>query len=311
MDKPLNVLLVGEEAAGVQTLRAVASSGHRIVAVVASPTKKALGGMTLWNVAAKLGYATWPAKLVKDPNFAETIRSEKVDILLNIHSLFIIHPEVLKVPRIGSFNMHPAPLPRYAGLNAVSWAIYRGERTHGVTIHQMVPEIDAGPIVYQAFFDIEMDTALSLTAKCTQAGVRLVQRLLETAAADPKAIPRLPQDLTKREYFGTEIPENGRLSWSRSARDVVNFVRACDLFPFRSPWGYPRARIGEREIALVKACLSGRRGTVPGTVGQRVGSALHVACADEWILVQKLICEGHYLDSAEVLKPGDRLDDGH
>ena len=119
----------------------------------------------------------------------------KVNVLLNIHSLFIIHPEVLEVPRIGSFNMHPAPLPRYAGVNAVSWAIYRGERTHGVTIHQMVPEIDAGPIVHQVFFDIEMDTALSLTAKCTQAGVRLVQQLLETAAADLKAILRAPKTL--------------------------------------------------------------------------------------------------------------------
>jgi methionyl-tRNA formyltransferase len=145
----------------------------------------------------------------------------------------------------------------------------------------------------------------------SEAGVWLVQQPLGTAAVDPKAIPRVPQDLTKREYLGTEIPENGRLSCSRSARDVVNFMRACDLFPFRSPWGYPRAKIGEREIAIVKACLSRRCGMVPGTVGQRVGPAMQVACADEWILVQRVICEGHYLDSAEVPKPGDQLDDGH
>src|SRR5438876_2368799 len=177
----MNVLLVGEESAGIQTLKALARSDHRLVAVLASPAKSALGCATVRTVAEKLGYPTWPAKLVKNPSFANTVRSENVDIILNVHSLFIINDKVLDAPRIGSFNLHPGPLPRYAGLNAVSWALYRGERTHGVTLHKMVPEIDAGPIVFQEFFPIEEnDTALSLSGKCVKAGMALVTRLLET-----------------------------------------------------------------------------------------------------------------------------------
>src|SRR6266545_7057665 len=163
MKESLNILLVGEESAGIQMLRAIARSDHRVVAVMASPSKQTSGGATLWSVAEKMGYPTWPARRVKEASFANTVRSEGVDIILNVHSLHIIHKDVLEAARIGSFNLHPGPLPRYAGLNAVSWALYRGERTHGVTLHKMVAEIDAGPIVYQSLFPIEeSDTALSL-----------------------------------------------------------------------------------------------------------------------------------------------------
>jgi methionyl-tRNA formyltransferase len=145
----VNILLVGEESAGIQTLKALTDSDHRIVAVMASQSKNNSVLANLWETSESLGYQTWPSILVKEPRFADEVRAAEVDVILNIHSLFIINKEVVKAPRIGCFNMHPGPLPRYAGLNAVSWAIYRGETSHGVTIHKMEPGIDTGPIVYQ------------------------------------------------------------------------------------------------------------------------------------------------------------------
>jgi methionyl-tRNA formyltransferase len=304
---------VGEESAGIQTLKALAGSGHRIVAVMASQSKDNGGLVNLWETSERLGYQTWPSKLVKDPGFADEVRAAEVDVILNIHSLFIINKEVVKAPRIGCFNMHPGPLPRYAGLNAVSWAIYRGETSHGVTIHKMEPGIDTGPVVYQEHFDIdEADTGLTLSARCIRSGIPLVLRLMETASSDPAAIPLTPQDLTKREYFGREIPHDGKLFWTLPAGEIVNFVRACDYFPFPSPWGHPQTILesmsGEKAIGVVKARLTGERcDRSPGTVGEAVGSGVKVACGDEWIAVNKLKVEGRYVNSAEVLKPGSRL----
>jgi methionyl-tRNA formyltransferase len=204
-------------------------------------------------------------------------------------------------------------LPRYAGLNAVSWAIYRGETSHGVTIHKMEPGIDTGPIVYQDLFDIDdADTGLTLSARCIRSGIALVLRLMETASIDPATIPLTSQDLTKREYFGREVPYEGRLIWSLQAREIINFVRACDFFPFPSPWGHPRTVLetmsGDQEIGVVKAGLTGERcDRSPGTVGEFVGPGVKIACGDEWIIVNKLKVEGRYMNSAEVLKPGSHL----
>ncbi len=48
----------------------------------------------------------------------------------------------------------------------------------------------------------------------------------------------------------------------------------------------------------------------PATVGERTGSSLQVAGADEWALVIKMRHEGRYLNPAEVLQAGNRLEDG-
>ncbi len=306
----MNIVLIGEEAAGLHTLRALAGSNHRIVAVMASPAKGAMPRSTVWSVAHKMGYPTWPAYLVKDPTFAETIRSEEVDILLSVHSLFVIESRVLEAPGIGCFNLHPGPLPRYAGLNPISWALYRGEKRHGITLHRMTPQIDAGPIAYQESLAVgETDTALSLTSKCVKAGVPLVLQLLETASTDPGAIPLVEQDLGQREYFGAAVPQSGRLSWLRPARDVVNLVRAFDFFPYASPWGHPRTSAGNLEIGIVKAVGTGQSSAdAPGTVGHCVESGVHVACADEWIVVTQVMVNGRCVAARDVLKPGDRFD---
>lgn len=305
----MNVLLVGEEAAGIQTLKVLMRSSHHIVAVMASDAKTALGAGNLWNVAQKLGCPTWPGKLVKDPALADRIRAEDVDILLNVHSLFIINGKVVEAPRYGSYNMHPGPLPRYAGLNAPSWAIYRDEKTHGVTVHRMLAGIDTGPIAFQAMVDItETDTGLTLSSKCVKAGLPLVYALLDKATTDPGSIPHIEQDLSKREYFTREVPQQGIISWDRPARAVYNFVRASDYLPFKSPWGIPKTEAGGREIAVVQTALTGELCRErPGTIGDRRHRGIQVACANEWILVTLVQVDGKFMDPAEAFKPGDRL----
>ncbi len=305
----MNVALATEEVAGLQMLRALTGSGHQLVAVLTTPPKPGAIAASVWDVARSSGFQTWPAKLVRDPRLADLLHSAHVDILLNVYSLYIVHRDVLAAPRLGAFNLHPGPLPRYAGLNAVSWAIYRGEETHGVTVHKMESEIDAGPIVYQSFFPIgDSATGLSVSFKCVREGVKLILKLLEVASTAPDRIPLSPQDLKRREYFSARAPNNCQISWSSPVRMVLNFVRACDYLPFRSPWGHPRTQFGDREISVIKTEATGRGcNALPGTVGRHVDSGVLVACLDEWVLVKQLKIDDKHVPAAHVLKFGDHL----
>ena len=306
----MNVLLVGEQAAGARVLQSLADTSARVVAVLSSrPGERA--GLGLWDLASKLGYPTWPAERVKDPSFAAEVRAAGVDMILNVHSLYLVRKEILEAPRLGSFNLHPGPLPRYAGLNPVCWAIYRGETMHGVTLHKLAPDIDAGPIVYQEAVGVEsQDTGLSLTAKCVSAGVPLVLRLIEAAAQGASNIPLSPQDLSQREYFGRGPPANGNLSWSWPARQIVDFVRAADFYPFPSPWGAPRAKLADSALGIAKAQLTGTPADAPpGAIGKESAQGVEVACADEWILVRQVFRAGKYVPAKAALKAGDRLTD--
>jgi len=46
-------------------------------------------------------------------------------------------------------NVHPSLLPEFRGLNAVKRALEAGVKETGVTVHFMVEEVDAGPVVSQ------------------------------------------------------------------------------------------------------------------------------------------------------------------
>lgn len=147
----MNIVLVAQEAAGVRALRLVAASPHRLVAVL---TNRDARGATVTDTAAELGVPTLPAGLVLDPGYADELRRQRVDVLRNAHSLYLINAEVLAAPRVGGFNLHPGPLPGYAGLDVPSWAIYHGEASHGVTLHWLAPKADTGPIAYRASFPL-------------------------------------------------------------------------------------------------------------------------------------------------------------
>lgn len=305
------MLLIAEGAAGVRMLRALNGLEHRLVAVMTREANGAGTGVTVAALARSLGYMVWDAALATDAAFADTVSACEVDILLNVHSLAIVDAAVLRATRYGGYNLHPGPLPRYAGLNSVSWALYRGEQTHGVTIHRMEAAIDAGAIAYQESFPIApTDTALAVTTRCVTVGLRLMLRLLETASTAPSRIPAHEQDLSQRECFGREAPERGQLTWAQPAARVVDFVRACDYYPLSSPWGHPRTRAGTRELGVVKASRTGVATDVPpGTVGDVTGPSVRVACRDEWISIAKVLVDGRNVDAVDALLSGVRLQD--
>ena len=246
---------------------------------------------------------------VDDPGFGAWMREQGVDLLLNVYSLRVLPPAVVSAPLVGSFNLHPGPLPEYAGLNAPSWAIYRGETTHAVTLHWMEEGIDTGPIAFASSFPITaQDTGLSVSLRCVTEGIPLITQLLEASA---HWIPAQPQDLDRRHYFGRAAPNDGRLSWESSARELVDLVRASDYRPFRSPWGHPRARHGERELLVLQAARTFLvADAAPGTVGDTDGKAALVAAADEWVRLERVNLDGRSVAAGDVLTSGDRLEDG-
>jgi phosphoribosylglycinamide formyltransferase-1 len=63
-------------------------------------------------------------------------------------------------------NIHPALLPSYRGLHTHERALADGVKIHGATVHFVVPEMDAGPIVAQAAVPVlDEDTPDTLAAR--------------------------------------------------------------------------------------------------------------------------------------------------
>ena len=233
----MRIAFVGEEAAEAR----VVASDHELVCAL---TDTAPVGSSVAAIATEAGAPVLPARRVREVALADELRALGVDVLLNVHSLAIVRAEVLAAPRVGGFNLHPGPLPEYAGLNVPSWAVLHRRDRHGVTLHRMEPGIDTGDVVSRADFDLTpRDTGLTVSTRCAQRGIELVDDLLARLDDDPGGLPRTPQDLSARVYYGRKVPREGWIPWSSSTADVDAFVRAFDYRPFRSPWGPARTLV--------------------------------------------------------------------
>lgn len=309
----LRVLLVAEESAGLQTLKMLREGPHELAGVLASPDHESKM-TTVWHAAKKADVPVWPAQSVRDDDFALKVDELAVDVLLNVHSLYLIRGSILEACRMGAYNLHPGPLPHYAGLNVPSWAIYSGEALHAVTLHEMTPDIDAGTIAYESWFPIEdRDNGFTLMAKCIRAGLPLVQQLLDAAAQERASgipsVPRIAQDFSKRRYFGRQAPNSGQMNWNQPARTVLNHVRASDYSPFASPWGAPRTIRQGDDFGVIKTAATGQDvdDVAPGFVGAKTSHGILVACQDQWVEVRKLKTEQGVVDARTVLSSGDQL----
>ena len=80
-------------------------------------------------------------------------------------------------------NIHPALLPAFKGLDTHRRALEAGVTLHGATVHFVVPEMDAGPIVAQGAVDVRADdTEATLAARVLTVEHRIYPQALRLVA---------------------------------------------------------------------------------------------------------------------------------
>lgn len=170
------------------------------------------------------GIETYTTDEINAMRWIEKIAILRPDVLFSFYYRKMICKEILNMPRVGAFNLHGSLLPAYRGRCPVNWVIINGETQTGVTLHFMTEKPDAGDIVGQKRVDIEItDTAKTLYDKLCVAAAKLLDDYLPLIKQE--TIPRQKQDLQKGSYFGGRRPEDGRIDWNKSAREIYNLIR--------------------------------------------------------------------------------------
>jgi methionyl-tRNA formyltransferase len=148
-----------------------------------------------------------------------------------------ISARVLEIPNEGFLNLHGGDLPRYRGNATANWAILEGENKIGITVHKMVPELDAGPILRQETVPITEETTVSDLVKSTrEIGTRI---LLEILDDHRRGLPLegVPQDPDEALRCFPRIPEYGRIDWTESANQIDRHVRSLGA-PYPNAFTY-------------------------------------------------------------------------
>jgi len=163
-------------------------------------------------------------------------------------------------------NVHPSLLPRWRGAAPVERAILAGDSETGVTIHETVEALDAGPIAAQEAFPIgPSDDAGAVYDRAAA----VAPRLLEQVLPEPTFVPQPDDGVTYAEKIG---PTDRELDLSRPA-DAVRRVRAL------SPHIGARAELDGRRVLVWKARVDDGR-FVPVEVQPEGGRRM---AYDDWL----------------------------
>lgn len=160
-------------------------------------------------------------------------------------------------------NVHYAPLPRGRGRATVNWALINGDDHVAITIHHIVPELDAGGILFQECIPITpTSTVTTLYEQLDQLQRRHIADATTAAIAGD---PGRSQDESQATYFCTRLPDDGEIDWSVSASQIGRLVRALQPpFPSAFTWlGLDRLHV---EAALAVAEPRVWEGRIPGRV---------------------------------------------
>jgi len=302
----MKILLTADESAGTQTLRLLNNSAHQVIGVITPG-----GNLPMRRLAEKMAVPVLEPDRLVEPSFSDWIRSHEIDVILNVHLLMIIRPDIIAAASFGAFNLHPGPLPDYAGLHTPSWAIYHRARSYGVTLHWLDEKIDAGPIAYQASVPVKPDdTGFSLSIRCASTGLNLISKLLDDLSSDMAVIPRISQNLSQRRYYGKmECPQNGCIDWTRSAGEIDALIRAFSYSPYPSPWETPRTRCRGFGLEISSINLTGEIcNERPGTVDIDQEGTVRIATSNEWIGIERFGIDGAQTAAGIGLKRGDVLE---
>lgn len=96
-------------------------------------------------------------------------------------------------------NLHNGPLPKYRGVSPINWALKNDELEHGVTIHEITPGIDDGPIVSQVKYSIypKFDEVIDVYKRGLEYGWTLFQQTMPNI---DRIVPR-KQDEQQATYY--------------------------------------------------------------------------------------------------------------
>ena len=227
------ILFFGYSDVGHDCLELLLSRGDNVVALIThedNPQEK-IWFKTPALAARARGVPVHTPEKAGTPEWVERIAQMRPDLILSVYYRNMITTRILGLAPLGAFNMHGSLLPKYRGRAPINWAVLHGEPRIGMTLHRMVREPDAGNIVDREGVDIgPRDTAEQAFRKALPCARLVLER--QIGALLSGTAPETPQDASNATYFGGRKPEDGRIDWTQSSRQIFNLVRAVsDPYP--------------------------------------------------------------------------------
>lgn len=235
------ILIIGTGKFAFQCTKIV-SEKHHSVSVLEYKTNRNIS--TLESLCKKNSYSYGE---LNDEIFDLIEKSERY-LIISAFNTYIFKNPLINSPNIDIINFHPSLLPKHPGRNPEAWAIFEGDKSTGITWHEVTAMVDQGDIIDQGEIDIdEFETSLSLMIKQNKKGIEVLKKIIGNVLTGN--ITARKQHLKDYKYHKSyDIPNNGYLDLSWKDSKKSQFLRAMDYGKLKI-LGIPKIKIDCKEYS--------------------------------------------------------------
>ncbi len=260
----MRIVFFGTPQFAVPTLQKLIENYHLVLAVVTQPDRPKgrhlkVGQSPVKELAREKKIQVLYPQTIGD-QFLEEAANLKADLFVVVSYGKILPGSLLKIPRLYSLNIHASLLPKYRGASPIPNALLNQETQTGVTVMRITEQLDAGDILLQQSVPIGLqDDAVTLSEKLSHAGAELMIQSLGLIESG-KAVFH-PQDESQVVYAKRLKKEDGKIDWSRPAKEIEALVRA--LVPWPSAYTFCQGkRLQLWKVSVKQRAGYGRYGQV-------------------------------------------------
>lgn len=251
-------------------------------------------------------YRTYVINDINSNSAFEIIENINPDLIINNGMMYSYGEKILNKFRV--LNTHSGLLPFYRGRCGASWAIYNGEREHGVTCHLMSKDLDLGPIVAQSVIKIrKTDYVKDILLQEKEIVPFLVMESIRKLNSG-KFIPK-KQCKSEGSFFPILHSEiDGIIDWRKDLTvNIYNKIRAFS-FPYAGAFisknGF-KIVLSNARLPEKNTFISSEPGLVFGVTKDR---GIRVTTIDGFLIIEKALTPlGGESCAADLLMLGEYL----
>ena len=262
----LRILFAGTPDFAVVPLNALVAQGFAPIAVLTQPDRPAGRGREpqaspVKRAALSAGIDVYQPQSLRNAEARELVASLAPDLMVVVAYGLLLPADILSIPTFGCWNIHASLLPRWRGAAPIQRAIEAGDRETGISIMQMDPGLDTGPVMRQERIALRADeTGGSLHDRLAALGAEALLSCLRqlTAGAAPSPVTQPAHGVS---YAGKLQKSEAEIDWSEPAEVLERRVRAFD------PWPVAWCMVGGERTRIWRASLARPQcDATPGTV---------------------------------------------
>lgn len=297
----MKIVVAATPDVAIPTLNWLITSEHQLLSVITQPDRPAGRGRTLKESVISEWARENDVPCFKPASVTETATLiEGADVLLTIGYGVLLPEELLSIPMHGCLNLHFSLLPRWRGAAPVQRAIEAGDPVSGVTVFQLDPGMDTGPIYSVKRFALDSDiTSDELFSELGALGVEAIEDSLNAIKAGIRPEPQKSDGATRAMKISKEECE---INWNLDAQLISQKIRAFTS----SPGAWTRFR---GEVVKIDSVNISEETLQPGLL-KVVNKELLVGTSSNAVSIGFLTPAGKSRMDAKSWLNGARLGDG-